>query len=1060
VNSFNFGPDRSGRPLGGSPLRILRDRAQDVRATFRGAYRFRGELRTHWRMLAGAFLFSLAFAAVRLAEPWPLKFIFDNVLRGDPLATGHGWIDRMLGGDRIAILVAAAIAILVLALLRGITAYYQTVMTSVVGQQVVLSMRQRLFAHMQRLSLSYHIQNPSGELLSRLTSDINQLRQSVVASLLTFFSNTVIVVGFLVIMFFMEWRLALMVVFVVPVLFGLMTVYSGRIRTATRQQRKQEGQLAGRLQEALGGIHLVQMFSREEEEDERLRTMNRQSFQSGLTADRLGARLNRVVELVLGVGTAATLFFGVIQVLGGRLTLGELVVFASYMQGFYRPLRQLSRMTQRASKAASSLERITDVLDRSTDVPDGPEIAPPFFGEIRFDKVDFDYQPGAPVLREVDLLVRPGQSVALVGPTGAGKSTLLALIPRLYDPMRGAVRIDGQDVRRFTLKSLRDQISIVPHEGMLFAASVRENIAFGRPGARDEEIEAAARAALIHDFIETLPDGYQTMLGERGVTLSGGQRQRLAIARAIVRDAPIVLLDEPTTGLDSRSEELVMEAMDRLQAGRTVVVIAHRLTTVRRAEVVFVVEGGRIVERGTHDELMALGGHYRRLYDLQFTGASSKEPGRETRPGPSEDARPVPSGNGEASKGMTAPITQARRSFDPELPQAPLMLDPEGVALVLGRSFDGAIPLEVDIRYLRYKPGTNLVVHYEVGVDGVRHEAVGMIVSGTYLARRATKPENVALARMAAPRSPAATPLAYDPEVDCLVQWYPLDLSLPALATPPSELREAISEAGVPVQPSDEEPERLAYKPRRRAVLRIDDWVLKLYAHEAEFERSVAGQRAASNLSAVVAPGLDAVLPERLATVQRVLPGETVTAAAELAPDAGAVLARLHGSRAEGLRVFDPAAQLEAAAASARLVSAIAPELRSRLKPLLAALEELLPEDAGLVPSHGDFNARQLLVVDGNLALTDFDAFCLAPAALDPATYVAYLVRGGPDDLSTALGALDHVVQGYGERPTDLSWYLATMILRRAPRPFRYFDADWRRRVARMVEASEGALWS
>lgn len=503
-----------------------------------------------------------------------------------------------------------------------------------------------------------------------------------------------------------------------------------------------------------------------------------------------------------------------------------------------------------------------------------------------------------------------------------------------------------------------------------------------------------------------------------------------------------------------------MEAMDRLQAGRTVVMIAHRLTTVRRAEVVFVVQDGRIVERGSHKELLDRGGRYRELYDLQFAGRSVQEPGDVAGSHPTAETRPVSAGNGQASIGKVAPSTRVGKSFDPELPQAPVMLDPRAVAPVLGRSFDGGAPLDVGIRYLRYKPRTNLVVQYEVAVDGVRHEAVGMIASGPDLARRAEKPENVALARQVSPRSPASAPLAYDPEADCLVHWYPLDLLLPALAVPPDELRAIIAGAGVPVSASNEEPERLAYKPRRRAVLRVDDWVVKLYAHEAKFERALAGQRAASSLREMLVPQLEGVLPDRLITVQSLVSGGPVSTPADVATDAGALLAQLHSSRLEGLQVFDPAAQLESAAASARLVGSIAPELRPRLRPLLAALEELRPENSGLVPSHGDYNARQLLISNGHLAVTDFDAFCLAPAALDPATYAAYLVYGGPDDLQSTLETLANLFHGYGERPADLSWYLATMILRRAPRPFRYFEPDWRPRLEGMVEASEGALWS
>jgi hypothetical protein len=385
------------------------------------------------------------------------------------------------------------------------------------------------------------------------------------------------------------------------------------------------------------------------------------------------------------------------------------------------------------------------------------------------------------------------------------------------------------------------------------------------------------------------------------------------------------------------------------------------------------------------------------------------------------------------------------------------MLDPDAVGPVLERSFDGGgASLDVGVRYLRYKPGTNLVVHYDVAVNGARHDAVGMIVSGTYLARRAAKPEHVALARLVETRVAAAAPLAYDAEVDCLVQWYPLDLSLPALARPPKELRKLLNAAGLPVDGSDEEPERLAYKPRRRAVLRVDDHVVKLYRREDEFERALAGQRAASTLR--YAPQFEAVLPHRLITVQSLLLGRAVPSAASFAVDAGALLAQLHVSHPSGLPLFAPAAQLEAAAASARLVGTIAPELRPQVDRLLGSLAASMPEGVTLVPSHGDFNARQLLVCDGGLAVTDFDEFCLAPAALDLATYSAYLVRGGSADLDAALAALDDLAIGYGERPAHLSWYLATMILRRAARPFRYFEPDWRPRVEEMVAAAEGAF--
>lgn len=596
----------------------VRGQLQGLRISVATIRLFRRELAKHWRLLVGALLCSLAYSAARILEPWPLKFVFDNVLAEMPLHTPFPWLDEALGDDRMRILIAVTVAFMALAVVRTVAYYYDRVLTARVGQAVVLKIRQRLFAHLQRLSLGFHARSRTGELLTRLTSDINQLRELLVATLLSLFSETAILLGFTVAMFWMDWRLALVSLLVIPIIFVFTMLYAARIRAATRKQRRREGEVAARLQEALAGIHVVQLFAREDDEEERLRSLNKRSFRSGLAAVRFEARLDRAVELSVAAATAAALWFGATQVIAGRLTPGELIVFVVYLRGFYRPIRRISRIAQRAARASVCVERVTELLQRPPEVPDGSRVAPAFHGEIRLESVGFSYLPGIPVLRDVTLVVKPGQTVALVGPTGAGKSTLLGLIPRLYDPYDGVVRIDGHDVRDLTLRSLRNQISVVPQDGVLFGTDFRENISYGKPGATDDEIEAAAQAANIHEFIVSQPEGYASVIGERGVTLSGGQRQRLAIARAIVRNAQIVLLDEPAAGLDAESEALVMEALERLLEGRTALVVAHKLSTISRADLIVVVDEGRIVELGRHEALLAAGGRYRRLFDLQI----------------------------------------------------------------------------------------------------------------------------------------------------------------------------------------------------------------------------------------------------------------------------------------------------------------------------------------------------------------------------------------------------------------------------------------------------------
>ena len=514
---------------------MLRRQVKGLQVSFEMIIRFRRDLMKHWPRLLLAIVCALGYTAMRLAEPWPLKFVFDNVLIDKPLVTPFPWLNEWLGTDRMRVLLLAVVAVLLFAMFRGVFYYFQSVLTTQVGQEVVIKIRQQLFAHVQRLSLRFHNRASTGDLLMRFTGDINNLRQLLAASLLSLVSESIILIGFVTVMFVMNWRLALLAIVTTPSILFLLIFYSSRIRTAARKQRRREGELASRLHETLSNMHIVQMFTQEREEEERLRKLNKRSLKTGMKATRLEGQLNQGVEISVAIGMALTIWVGANQVIEGRLTPGELLVFVTYMQSFYRPMRRLSRVAERASKASSCVDRITEVLDQEPEIRDGHLDAGRLRGAIQLEGVSFAYDDGTATLRNVDLEIRPHHTVALVGASGAGKSTLVSLLPRLFDPTDGSVLIDGHDIRAYTLRSLRENVSVVPQDGALFGGTIGENIAYGNPDATDEEIESAARDADLHDFIVSLPEGYETVVSERGVSLSGGQRQRLAIARALVK---------------------------------------------------------------------------------------------------------------------------------------------------------------------------------------------------------------------------------------------------------------------------------------------------------------------------------------------------------------------------------------------------------------------------------------------------------------------------------------------------------------------------------------------
>ncbi|MBV9607955.1 MAG: ABC transporter ATP-binding protein, partial [Acidobacteria bacterium] len=579
-------------------------------------------LKPHTAALSLGFLAVVGEAAANLLQPWPIKIVLDYVLRSHPT---HGWITRLIqataGDDKIATLKFACVAVIAIAGLDAISSYTEKYLTTSVGQWVTHDLRRTLYSHIQRLSLAYHDQKRTGDLISRVTSDIESIQSFITTALLGALINVVTLVGMVGVMFYLNWRFTLIALAIAPVLFVVVYTYTRKIKRASREVRKQEGEIVSVVEEVLSSIRVVKAFAREDYELHRLEQESLEGVEVALRARSLKAKLAPIVDIIVATGTCMVLWFGVRMVLNGSLTAGSLIVFILYLAKMYKPMQELSKMTDSYSKAVVGYERIKEVMETDREVMDLPRArpAPRFKGEIVFDNVSFAYSPESPILKDVNLSIKPGQLVALVGPTGAGKTTIISLIPRFYDPDSGVVKIDGTDIRQFRQKSLRQQMSFVLQETVLFRASVWQNIAYGNPAASRRQILEAAEMANAAEFIEKMPEGYDTLIGERGMTLSGGQRQRIAIARAIIRNTPILIMDEPTSGLDAASEKLVFEALDRLMQGKTCVVIAHRLSTIRRADCISVIDGGGIVESGTHDELVHSQGLYAELSRLQFS---------------------------------------------------------------------------------------------------------------------------------------------------------------------------------------------------------------------------------------------------------------------------------------------------------------------------------------------------------------------------------------------------------------------------------------------------------
>lgn len=576
--------------------------------------RFRPYLRKHALLLAGAMLALLAGIGARLLEPWPLKFVIDRVVVAAPSggASGIAFIDRL---DAMTLLTYAAVALVVIIAARGIAAYFSTVGFALVGNRVLTEVRDDLFRHLQSLSLSFHHKAKTGDLTIRVIGDIGMLKETTVTAILPLLGNVLVLIGMTGVMLWLNWRLALLALLPLPLLWLTGVHFGKRIQAVSRKQRQREGAMAATAAESLAAIRDIQALSLEQTFARTFASDGAKSLKEGVQAKRLAANLERSVDVLIGVASALVLWYGARLVLGGALTPGDLIVFLTYLKNAFRPIREFAKYTGRLAKATAAGERVVDLLEETAEVRDLPNArpAPPFAGAVRFEQVVFAYERGKPVLNGVDLCVEPGQRVAIVGPSGMGKSTLVGLLLRLHDPLSGRVLIDGVDIREYRLDSLRAQISVVLPDSLLFAASVRDNIGYGAAGADFAAIEQAARVANAHAFITALPNGYDTVLGERGVTVSSGQRQRIAIARAALRRAPILILDEPTSGLDQDNTQAVVQALENLARDRTVLLITHDLELAARADRIVYLEDGRVLEQGSHAELLGRDGRYAAL---------------------------------------------------------------------------------------------------------------------------------------------------------------------------------------------------------------------------------------------------------------------------------------------------------------------------------------------------------------------------------------------------------------------------------------------------------------
>lgn len=565
----------------------------------------------YWPRIVAAIVLMFVGTGLVMIQPKIVQWTFDSVYEAGQ------W--HLLAWMGLAVVAAAA--------LQGLVNYGERLLMEWVGQRTIYDLRNRIYGHLQSLSFSFYDTAQTGQLMSRATADVDQLRRFVSFGIMRLVSNLVTFVFVLLTLLQMDWKLTLLSLGTMPFLVLSVAAFNTKVRPRYQLIQQEMAELTTTLQENISGVRVVRAFAQEEREIAKFRAQNWRYLEENITTVRLWAFYFPLMQFMSGLGSTLILWYGGRQVILGHLSIGQMLAFTALLARLVGPVRMLGWLVNMYSQATAAAQRVFEILDTNPEVRDKPGAfeLPPIKGHVRFENVSFAYDGMNYVLRDINIDAKPGQRIAVLGGTGSGKSTLINLIPRFYDVVEGAITVDGIDIRDVTLESLRRQIGIVLQETFLFSATIRENIAYGRPHARDEEIVAAAKAARIHDFIMSLPDGYNSLVGERGVGLSGGQKQRIAIARALLLDPAILILDDSLSSVDTETEYLIQQALEVLMQNRTSFIIAQRLSTVKNADQIIILDNGRIVEQGTHETLLAAGGIYREIYDLQLRSQEEAE---------------------------------------------------------------------------------------------------------------------------------------------------------------------------------------------------------------------------------------------------------------------------------------------------------------------------------------------------------------------------------------------------------------------------------------------------